>query len=237
MLAGCIALPLTSNLLRVAVTKAAEALPAEYGTLVLNVDPDLEIFAYVLAISVFAGILFGLAPAIESSGSALFATVRGAGTSPVRSRRLRNFLIAAQVAVSLALMIAGSMLVRSAIHTLKMNTGYYGDRIVDLSLQFPEKSKYTADHQAVLVRDLRTRLAALPGVAAITSARAPDDDGGRRAAVSLNGVQPSAGDMYATLYYTTGALRHPQRIGCPAALARTEPHWPQPAPGYRRAVS
>src|SRR5207248_4515139 len=64
LLAGCIAMPLTWTLLHIAVIKTAEALPAEYGTLVINVNPDLEIFAYVLAISVSAGILFGLAPAI-----------------------------------------------------------------------------------------------------------------------------------------------------------------------------
>jgi hypothetical protein len=33
-----------------------------------------------------------------------------------------------------------------------------------------------------------------------------------------------------------GTFRHPQRIGGPAALARTEPHRPQPAPRYRRAI-
>ena len=54
-IAGCIALPITWVLLRVAATKAAEVLPAEY-TLIFNVNPDLEIFAYVFAISVFAGI-------------------------------------------------------------------------------------------------------------------------------------------------------------------------------------
>lgn len=218
LLAGCIALPLTWTLLHVAVIKAAEALPAEYGTLVINVNPDLEIFAYVLAISAFAGILFGLAPAIESSGSALVSTIRGAGTSSVRSRRLRDFLIAAQVAVSLALMIAGSMLVRSAIHTVKMNTGYDGDHIVDLNLQFPEESRYTADHKAALVRDLRARLVALPGVAAITSARAPDDNGGRKAAVSLNGEQPSARNMYAMVYYTWVQPNYFQTLGIPMLL-------------------
>jgi predicted permease len=216
LLAGCIALPLTWILLRVTVTKAAEALPAEW-TLVLNVNPDIEIFAYVLAICVFAGILFGLAPALESSRSALFSTVRGAGNSPVRSR-LRNLVIAVQVAVSLALMIAGSMLVRSAIHALRMNTGYDGNHVVDLSLQFPEESKYTAEHKAALVRDLRTRLAALPGVAAITSARAPDDNGGRRAAVSPNGEQPSARHMHATLYYTWVQANYFQTLGIPLLL-------------------
>jgi hypothetical protein len=120
---------------------------------VLNVNPDLEIFAYVLAISAFAGILFGLAPAIESSRSPLFSAVRGAVISPVRSR-LRHVLIAAQVAVSLALMIAGGLLVRSAIHALRMNTGYDGEHIIDLSLQFPQESKYTTDYKAVLVCDL-----------------------------------------------------------------------------------
>ena len=220
LLAVSIALPLTWALLRVAVTKAAEALPAEYGTLVLNVTPDFSIFAYVLAISVIAGILFGLAPAIESSRSALLSSLRAAGSASIHSHRLRNALIAAQVAVSLALMIAGAMLVRSAIHTLNMNTGYDGAHIVDLSLQFPEESKYTADHKAIAVRDLRSRLAALPGVAAITSARAPDDDGGRRAAVSLNGEEPSARNMYAVLYYTWVQANYFQTLGVPLLLGR-----------------
>jgi predicted permease len=220
LLAGCIAMPTTWTLLHVAAVKAAEALPAEYGALVINVNPDLEIFAYVLAISVFAGIVFGLAPAIESSRSALLSTVRGAVTSPVRSRRLRNLLIAAQVAVSLALMIAGSMLVRSAIQTLKMNTGYDGDHVVDLNLQFPERSRYTSEYKAALVRDLCTRLADLPGVAAITSARAPDDNGGRRAAVSLNGEPPSARDTHATLYYTWVQTNYFQTLGVPILFGR-----------------
>jgi len=164
--------------------------------------------------------VFGLAPAIESSGSALVSTIRGAGTSAIRNRRLRSFLIAAQVAVSLALMIAGSMLVRSAIHTLGMATGYDGDRVVDLSIQFPEESKYTADYRAVLIRDLRTRVAALPGVSAITSARAPDDNGARTAAVSLNGEQPSSRNLYATLYYTWVQPNYFQTLGIPLSLGR-----------------
>jgi len=217
ILAGGTALPLTWGLMRIAVTRAAEALPADFGTLVLDVNPDLEIFGYVLAISVFAGILFGLAPAIESSRSALFSTIRGAGTSAVHNR-LRHVLIGAQVAVSLALMIAGGMLVRSANHALRMDTGYNGERVIDLTLQFPEGSRYTADRKAVLVRDLRTRLAGLPGVAAITSARAPNDNGGRRAAVSVNGEPPSAGNMRAVLYYTWVEANYFQTLGIPLSL-------------------
>ncbi len=222
LLAGCLALPFTWGLLHVATTMVAEALPVEDGTLVLNVNPDLATFTYVLAISVFAGLLFGLTPALESSRSALFSTIRGAGISSIRSR-LRHLLIAAQVAVSLTLLIAGSLLIRSTIHALRMNTGYDGEHVIDLSLQFPEESQYSADHKAVLVRDLRNRLEALPGITALTSARAPDDNGGRKAAVSLNGESPSARNTHGTLYYTWVQANYFQTLGIPLLLGHGLP--------------
>lgn len=220
LLAGCTALPFTWALMHFAATSIAETIPPEYGTLVLNVNPDLAVFAYVLALSVVAGVLFGLAPAMEKSRSAILSTVRGAGISSSRGHRLRDLLVAAQVAVSLALMIAGAMLVRSAIHTLTMNTGYDGKHVVDLSLQFPEGHKYTRDYETSLVRDLRARLAALPGVVAVTTARAPDDNGGRVAQVSLNGQQPSARNKRATVYYTWVQPNYFQTLGIPLLLGR-----------------
>ena len=58
--------------MRLAVTKATEQLPPEFK-FVFDVTPDLSVFAYVLGVSVFAGLFFGLAPALASSRSALFA--------------------------------------------------------------------------------------------------------------------------------------------------------------------
>ena len=203
LLAGIIALPSTWAILKVGANWFAQAFPVEAGTLVLHVAPDFEIFAYVLAISVSAGLLFGLAPALESSRSALFSTVRGkAGSATLRSRRLRELLIASQVAVCLVLLIAGSMLIRSSLRTLGMPTGYDGKRVVDLDFRFPEGSRYTAEQKLAIVRELRTRLAAVPGVVAITSARAPDDYGVRAAAVSLNGENPTSKNRQGILYYT-----------------------------------
>src|SRR6185295_13903769 len=74
--------------------------------------------------------------------------------------------------------------------------------VIDLSLRFPEDLSYTAEHRAAVVRDLRGRLTALPGVTAITSARAPNDNLGRRARVSLNGAEPSSANTRGTVYYT-----------------------------------
>ncbi|MGH7153750.1 MAG: ABC transporter permease, partial [Acetobacteraceae bacterium] len=131
LLAGIVGLLFAWAFLQILVLLAAGALPAEEGTLIFHVTPDLEIFAYVLAISLVAGILFGLAPALESSRAALASTVRGS-TSPVRTRRLQNLLIAAQVSLSLVLMIAGSMFIRSSIHALNTDPGYDAKHLVAL---------------------------------------------------------------------------------------------------------
>ncbi len=218
VLAGALALPVTWTMLHLAVTRAAEELPAEF-TLVLNINPDLTEFAYVLAISVLAGMLFGLGPAMATSRSALFSITRATGTSLVRSR-LRHGLIATQVAVSVTLMIAAGLLVRSASQALRMDTGYDLEHLVEVSLQFPEEPIYTADYKASVMRDVRGRLAALPGVTAITSARSPSHPGGMRAAVSLNGEAPSPRNVRATVYYTWVQPNYFETLGIPISRGR-----------------
>jgi hypothetical protein len=222
LLAGMFAQLFTWALLRVTVTLATAALPAAAGTLVFDVSPDLAIFAYVFAVSVFAGILFGLAPALESSRSALYSGVRG-GTSAVRSRRIQDLLIAAQVALSLALLIAGSTLTRGAIRSLKTDTGYDNKQVVDVDLQFPESAKYTADRKLALVRELRRRLAALPGVAAITSAKPPDSQGFRTAAVSLDGEKSRTQGLQSIVHYAYVEANYFETLRIPLVLGRGFP--------------
>jgi predicted permease len=122
---------------------------------------------------------------MESSRSAISSNSR-AGTSSVRSRRLQNVLVAGQVAFSLVLMIAASMAIRSSIKSLAMDPGYQSKHAIGLNFQFSETSKYTPARQLALVRELRTRLAALPGVTGITSARPPGPSRFRTVATSLN---------------------------------------------------
>jgi macrolide transport system ATP-binding/permease protein len=220
VLAGVVALTLSWTFMKGLATVAANAFPAQYGTLIFRVSPDPGVFAYVFGISLAAGILFGLAPALESSRTALAAALKAnAGASPPRSRRLRSAFIAAQVAVALALMIAGSMLIRSSIRALKADTGYDIKRVVNLTVQFPEDAKYNAERESALIRELRTRLADLPDVAAVTSA-SPPVFGYRRAAVSLNGETPSAQNTRAVLCFSYVQASYFQTLGIPLLLGR-----------------
>lgn len=222
LIAGIVALLFTWALLKVSVTMAAQAIPAEYGSLVLHVTPDLEIFAYVFAISLVAGILFGLVPALESSRTALSSAANNStGSSPGSSRRLRDLLIAAQVAASLVLMITGSMLIRSSRHALITETGYDKKHVVNLDIQFPGSTNYTAQRRLALVRELRNRLDALPGVSSISAGRPPDGEGIRVAAVSINRDKPSAHNTKGFLYYTYVQPNYFQTLGIPLLFGRT----------------
>jgi predicted permease len=222
LIAGATALLFSWAMLQVLVKLAADALPADYGTFIFHVTPDPGIFAYVFVLSLFAGILFGLAPALEGSNSALSSGLKGnAGTAPVRSRRMRDFLMASQVAISLVLLIAGSMLIRSSIRALRMDTGYDTKHTISLELQFPEWQQYPDARRATVVDALRKRLAAVPGVQAITHGRPPDGGGMRTAAVSLNGEKPSPQNTRALLFYTFVRGDYFQTLKIPMLFGRT----------------
>ena len=221
LIAGGTALLISWALLQALVVVVANAFPDEIGTFIFHVTPDPGIFAYVFVLSLVAGVLFGLAPALESSSTALSSALKAsAGGSSLRSRRLRDALIAVQVTVSVVLMIAGSMLIRSSIRALKMDTGYNTKQTVALELQFPEGPRYGAQHKLATVSELRARFAAMPGVAAMTSAWPPDGKPDRLASVSVNGEKPSPENTRAVLYYSYVQPNYFQTLEIPMLFGR-----------------
>ncbi len=231
VIAGALAFLFSWAFLQWTVTAAANAFPDEYGTLVFHVTPDLSVFAFVLGISLAAGVLFGFAPALDSSRSAVAASLRANNFVSPGRHRLRSLLIASQVAFSAVLLIAGSMLIHSAIRALNMETGYDDAHVVDLNLQFPENASYIADRKTTLVHELTARLAALPDVAAVTSARAPDDPDFRDAAVSIDSDAPSRTNTKAFLFYTFVEPNYFQTLRIPLLFGH-----PFTAPGAVSAI-
>lgn len=220
LIAGSMAFLVSLALLQAGVAVAANAFPEEYGTFIFHVTPDLSVFAFVFFVSVSAGVLFGMAPAFESSRSAVSSALKANGsTSPGRKRRLRSFLIAAQVALSAVLMITGALFIHAAVRALQMETGYDDAHLLDLSLQFPESAAYTQEHKAELARELRDRIATIPDVAEVTTALAPSEDL-HDAAISINGESPSVENTKTTLYYTWIQPNYFQTLGIPLLVGQ-----------------
>jgi predicted permease len=221
LLGGMVALLCTWALLERLAAVFAASLPVGWGVPAWHATPDLGIFGYVFAVSLVAGVLFGLTPALESSSSARSLAVKGsAETSPGRSRRFRDFLIAAQVSIALVFLLAGSMLIRTSLQLLHNNAGYDRKQVVDLLLLFSVGPKYSLDRKAAIVRELRTRIAAMPDVAAVTSAWLPDDSVLHRVNITLNGAEPSAENARAIFNYTYAQDSYFHTIGIPLLLGR-----------------
>jgi predicted permease len=221
LIAGVVALLCSWCMLRVLAKLAKDTLPANMGTFIVNVNPDATIFLYVFGISILAGVLFGLAPSLESTRSALTSWMKvNSATSPARNRRLRDWLTGGQVAVSFVLLIAGSMMVRSAFRALTMTTGYETKHVIDLTLQFPQGAGYDSARQNALFKDILERLKATPGVAEITSGRPPDGGGVRSAGVAVDGAKADAHNLKAYVFYTYVDANYFHALGVPVVYGR-----------------
>jgi predicted permease len=133
-------------------------LPSGYkDAFMIHLNPDWRIFAYVLGVSIVAGVLFGLAPAINSAKANL-ATGRP---------RFRDSLVVAQVAICLALLVASSLLLRSMWFVEAMAPGFPTARLYAASPGLTGESNPSLERAAA--DQFASRLAELPDVQSVST--------------------------------------------------------------------
>lgn len=129
--------------------------------------------AFAIVVSVAAGTIFSLAPAWLTSRLNLTATLRqeGRGSSGSQQRsRLRHVLVIGELALSLVLLVAAGLLLRSFWDLFKVDLGFNPSRVMAIEtwLPFPNDPKTdmysTATQESVLLREVLRRTRTLPGV-------------------------------------------------------------------------
>ena len=136
--------------------------PVDFN-LLIDLKPDWRVMAFTLIVSFITGALFGLAPALQSSKVDLIPALKDeAGLGGYRRSRLRNGLVVAQVALSLMLLIAAGLIVRSLQRVQMIGPGFeVENRIttsVDLGLQgYDEARVLQAAHRARRIASWRSR--------------------------------------------------------------------------------
>jgi predicted permease len=138
-----------------------------------NISINWGVLVFALAVSVAAGTVFGLAPAWLMSRSDLIGTLRqeGRGSSGSRERaRARQILVTGELALSLMLMVAAGLLLRSFLDLFKVQPGFNPDRVMAIQTWLPGPNDPTTDpyqtatQEAVLLREMLRRSRTLPGV-------------------------------------------------------------------------
>ncbi len=127
-----------------------------------EISLDWRVLAFAVACSLGAAVLFGLAPALRLSGTAMVPAQRSAGGTRA-TRRFRNTLVTAEYAVAIVLLTGTGLLVRSLAAVLRVDPGFKSSGVLTVELHSPAGND-PAD--PARFQELVQALEAIPGVEA-----------------------------------------------------------------------
>jgi predicted permease len=202
---GLVGLAITPLILRRLVAIAADSLPRTVHT---GIDP--RVLALTLVVSLATGILFGLAPALQSARKKRFDRLKsGRSTEGRRPRRLRAALVICETALSLLLVVGAGLLLRSFARILQVDPGFHPDGVLTLRVALPDALYSKPEQVRGFYRELLSRVRRLPGVqtAGAVSAIPLSGEGGSGTttidsqSVPLEDITPEADQRIATPDY------------------------------------
>lgn len=156
-------------------SRALIALAFNGANVPLDLSLDVPVLAFTLGVSCVAVVVFGLVPALRASRVDLATTIRAGstaasgGTLGHRGNRaaLGKILIAAQVALSVVMLVGAGMLVRSLRNVKSVDVGLDRDHLLVVDVDVTARG-YSGARLQQFARAVRDRVAAIPGVAAAT---------------------------------------------------------------------
>jgi len=145
------------------------ALSAAYLPRADEVQINAPVFGFALGVAVFTGVLFGLAPALQSSRldltEALKEGGRGAGSGAQRHRTL-DLLVVGEVALTVVLLIGAGLLVNSFVRLQQVRPGFDEKNLLTAQINLPNPYNQP-EKKTQFYEQLQQRVAALPGVESV----------------------------------------------------------------------
>ncbi len=140
-------------------------LPSGHTPLSLSSTPDWTVLGFTCAVSLLAGALFGLLPALEATRPALAGTLKDQAGAVIRGgpAGLRKALVVAQVSLSLLLLVGAGLFIESLRNLKTLNPGFDVHNVLALDVD-PTMSRYDPSWDVDYYRRLHETLSALPGV-------------------------------------------------------------------------
>jgi putative ABC transport system permease protein len=127
---------------------------------------DTGILAFSVALSLLTGLIFGLAPALQSSRLDLNEALKEGGrqTSAGAGHRLRSAMVVTEIALAVVLLVGAGLMMKSLLRLLQTNIGFQTENLLTMTVILPP-AKYTETSQQINFNDqLRQRVQSLPGV-------------------------------------------------------------------------
>jgi putative ABC transport system permease protein len=182
------------------------------------------VLIFTLLVAVATGLVFGIAPASQTSHFNLNDTLKEGGRDSgagVRGKRLRSSLVIAEVAVSFILLIGAGLLINSFMHLRNLDPGFATDHLlamsVDLSeVKYPDNPKRTAFFDEVV-----RRVRALPGVKSVAVAgNLPFTYNGDSTGIAVEGYTDPPHDQWPDVVYRAIGPGYFGTMGIPIVRGR-----------------
>ncbi len=135
-----------------------------------NIQLDWRVFAFTFGLSVLTGIVFGLAPALTASKPDLVQALRNSRSQGLMSFGLRSFrgwLVVAELALAVVLLVAAGLLVRSFNKLLAIDLGFNKENVLTTRISLPRSSYKEPAQTQAFYDNLSQRLQSMPGVESV----------------------------------------------------------------------
>jgi predicted permease len=132
-----------------------------------TVGLDARVLLFTLTLSLLTGLLFGLAPALQTTKPNLNESLkdRSRGATADRKRnRVRRTLVVAEVALSLVLLVGGGLMLRSFVRLTSVDPGFDPRNVLTLTVSLAGSSHSTDAERAIFFEQLLRQVKTLPGV-------------------------------------------------------------------------
>ena len=176
LLLEAVLLSLAGGVLGLLVAWAGVALVARFGPASIprltEARLDWRVFLFALGISVLTGVLFGLAPAIQSSGEQINDALLEGGRSRTAARSthwLRNALIVIEVGLAVLVLVGTGLLIRSFAQLRTVDLGFEPSGLLTLRLPLAGARNAAAERRIAFLQQAQARVAALPGMRGVAA--------------------------------------------------------------------
>jgi predicted permease len=156
----------------------------------VDTTPDARVLGFTMLVALLTGVLFSLAPALQSSKADLVATLKDNAQGGGRRSRLRSILVSSQIALSLALLVVAGVTVRKMRQLVTQDPGFKTGNLLMMSVS-PSLEGYSETQAQRFYEEMLARVERLPGVQSATlAATVPPEDWSGRVSIFYEGQAP-----------------------------------------------